>query len=117
MERNKAVLDLVQQIRKKHPRAGTCKLPVYIRPELERASLTIGRDALNRLLRENNLLVKKTKRFHITTNSRHYFYKSPNLLKDIAITHSEQAIVSDITYLKTDAGHAYLALATDPYGW
>ena len=28
---------------------------------------------------------------------------------------SEQFIVSDITYLKTDEGHAYLALATDPY--
>jgi transposase InsO family protein len=23
--------------------------------------------------------------------------------------------VSDITYLKTDAGHAYLVLVTDPY--
>jgi hypothetical protein len=31
------------------------------------------------------------------------------------LTHSEQAIVCDITYLKTDAGHAYLATATDPY--
>jgi len=37
------------------------------------------------------------------------------LLKEKEITHSEQFIVSDITYLKTDEGHAYLALATDPY--
>jgi transposase InsO family protein len=59
--------------------------------------------------------VPKTKRFHITTDSKHFFYKSPNLLKETEITHSEQFIVSDITYLKTDAGHAYLALATDPY--
>jgi transposase InsO family protein len=31
------------------------------------------------------------------------------------LTHSEQALVNDITYLKTDEGDAYLALATDPY--
>jgi transposase InsO family protein len=83
--------------------------------EMQKANMKIGRDTLNKLLRENHLLVKKTKRFHITTNSRHYFYKSPNLIKGNKITHSEQAVVSDITYLRTDTGHAYLALTTDPY--
>lgn len=38
------------------------------------------------------------------------------------IEHSEQVFVSDITYIKTDDGHAYLALVTDAYskklmGW
>lgn len=68
------------------------------------------------------MLVRKTKRYHITTDSKHLFYKSPNLIKDIEITHSEQVFVSDITYIKTDDGHAYLALVTDAYskklmGW
>ncbi len=81
----------------------------------ENKKLKIGRDALFTLLRNNGLLVKKTKRFHITTDSKHYFYKSPNLLKNIDITHVEQDLVTDITYIKTDQGHAYLALATDPY--
>jgi transposase InsO family protein len=31
------------------------------------------------------------------------------------ITHSEQVFVSDITYVKTDEGHAYLVLVTDAY--
>jgi len=106
---------MVCEIRKRHPRAGTRKLMVYLREELEVANIKIGRDALGKLLRENNLLVPKTRRFHITTDSKHFFYKSPNLLKEKEITHSEQFIVSDITYLKTDEGHAYLALATDPY--
>jgi transposase InsO family protein len=114
-ERNERVLSMVEEIRKKHPRAGTRKLLIYMRLELQQANIKIGRDSLNKLLRENNLLVKKTRRFHITTDSKHFFYKSPNLLKKNEITHSEQALVSDITYLKTDAGHAYLALATDPY--
>ena len=106
---------MVCEIRKRHPRAGTRKLMVYLREELEVANIKIGRDALGKLLRENNLLVPKTKRFHITTDSKHCFYKSPNLLKKTEITHSEQVVVCDITYLKTDEGHAYLALATDPY--
>jgi len=114
-KRSQKILAMVCEIRKRHPRAGTRKLMVYLREELECAKITIGRDALGKLLRENNLLVPKTKRFHITTDSKHFFYKSPNLLKETEITHSEQFIVSDITYLKTDDGHAYLALATDPY--
>jgi transposase InsO family protein len=106
---------MVEEVRKKHPRAGTRKLIVYMCLEMKQANIKLGRDALNSLLREHHLLVKKTRRFHITTDSRHFFYKSPNLLKDGTITHSEQAVVSDITYLRTDEGHAYLALATDPY--
>jgi len=31
------------------------------------------------------------------------------------IEHSEQVFVADITYIKTDVGHAYLALVTDAY--
>ena len=82
----------------------------------------MGRDALFDLLRAYGLLVKKTKRFHITTDSNHNYYKSPNLLKEMDLNHAEKAFVSDITYIKTDNGHAYLALVTDPYskkimGW
>ena len=113
--RNETVLAIVSEVRKTHPRAGTRKLMVYLGYELKMAGIKIGRNTLNTVLRENNLLVKKTKRFHITTDSKHFFYKSPNILKETELTHSEQVIVSDITYLKTDGGHAYLALATDPY--
>ena len=89
---------------------------------MEENNIKMGRDALFDLLRSYGMLVKKTKRYHITTDSNHSFYKSPNLIKDTEITHSEQVFVSDITYIKTDNGHAYLALVTDPYskklmGW
>ena len=63
----------------------------------------------------NNLLVPKTKRFHITTNSKHLFYKYKNLVKDKVPTRPEQLWVSDITYIKTQNGHNYLALVTDAY--
>src|SRR5690606_3665796 len=114
-ERDAIILGMVQDLRKKHPRMGTRKLYEYIKMMTAEMNIHIGRDALFTLLRQNGLLVKKTKRFHITTNSNHFFYKSPNRLKDIELTHSEQAVVADITYIKTDEGNAYLALVTDPY--
>lgn len=113
--KNIQILKIVQNIRKIHPRAGPRKLIEYIKEDLVENNIKIGRDALFTLLRNNGLLVRKTKRFHITTDSKHFFYKSPNLLKDKEIKHSEQALVCDITYIKTDRGHAYLALAIDLY--
>ena len=75
----------------------------------------MGRDAVNDLLRSRGMLIRKTKRYFITTDSKHFFYKSPNLLTDLKITHSEQVFVSDITYIKLASQHAYLALVTDAY--
>lgn len=75
----------------------------------------MGRDTFFRFLRTHNLLVPKTKRHFITTNSKHHFYKYKNLIKDKAPTRPEQLWVSDITYIKTEKGHNYLALVTDAY--
>lgn len=91
--KNIQILKIVQNIRKIHPRAGTRKLIKYIKEDLVENNIKIGRDAFFTLLRNNGLLVRKTKRFHITTDSKHFFYKSPNLLKDTEI---KQAIVCDI---------------------
>lgn len=113
--KNQQIIQIVKDIRKIHPRAGTRKLMEYAKPKLNENNIKIGRDALFSLLRNNGMLVKKTKRFHITTDSKHFFYKSPNLLKNMEITHCEQALVADITYIKTDQGHAYLSLVTDAY--
>lgn len=121
IERDK-VIELVIEYRKKLPKTGTQKLYEYLKPKLTDLNIKMGRDAVNNLLRTRGMLIKKTKRFHITTDSKHYFYKSPNLLIDLPITHSEQVYVSDITYINIDGGHAYLALVTDAYsrkimGW
>jgi transposase InsO family protein len=78
-------------------------------------NIKMGRDKFFDFLRANNLLVPKLKNFHITTNSKHQFYKYKNLIKDSVPTRPEQLWVSDITYIKTDNGHNYLALVTDAY--
>ncbi|WP_310381460.1 IS3 family transposase [Flavobacterium sp.] len=120
-EREK-IINWVIEYRKRLPKTGTRKLYEYLQPKMMQENIKMGRDAINDLLRSRGMLVKKTKRYFITTDSKHFFYKSPNLLTDLKITHSEQVFVSDITYIKTDSGHAYLALVTDAYsrkimGW
>jgi transposase InsO family protein len=117
-----AVIDEVVKIRTRMPQTGTCKLYKHLQPVLPDIKVKIGRDGLFDLLRNRGMLIRKSKQFHVTTDSKHSFYTSPNSLKDMEITHAEQAFVSDITYLKTDEGHAYLALVTDVYskqlmGW
>jgi putative transposase len=116
------VLKEVAKIRKRKPQTGTRKLMEELQPVLRKNNIRMGRDALFDLLRCKGLLVRKTKRFHITTDSKHFYYTSPNLIKDLEIKHSEQVFVSDITYINTDEGQAYLALVTDAYskkimGW
>jgi transposase InsO family protein len=106
---------LVDQHRKRMPRLGAKKLHTLITAELKSQDIKMGRDKFYGFLRANQLLVPKTKRYFITTDSKHYYYKSPNRLKELTISHSEQAWVSDITYIKTADDHAYLALVTDAY--
>ena len=60
-------------------------------------------------------MINKTKRYHITTNSNHQFYKYKNLISEKAPTRAEQVWMTDITYIKTQNGHNYLALVTDAY--
>ena len=82
---------------------------------MKQHQINIGRDKFYRFLRAYNLLVPRTKRHFITTNSKHQFYKHKNLVKDKDPVRAEQLWVSDITYIKTQKGHSYLALVTDAY--
>lgn len=112
---NDKVIEIVQNIRKRQRKMGTRKLYDKIKDELLKNNIKMGRDALFTLLRNHGMLIKKNKCYHITTNSKHFYYTSPNLLKETELIHAEQAVVCDITYIKTDQGHAYLSLVTDPY--
>jgi putative transposase len=120
--KQEVVLQEVANIRQTMPQTGTRKLCEHLRPILPQLDIKMGRDALFTLLRNNGLLIRKTKRFFITTDSKHFYYTSPNRIKEIEITHAEQVLVCDITYIKTDECHAYLAIVTDAYskkimGW
>lgn len=113
--KEREVLKLVHSKRRVLPRLGTRKIYHQIKPAIQSMGLKIGRDNLFTLLRTNELLIKPTKRYVSTTNSKHWLRKYPNLIKDIQITAPEQVWVSDITYIKTDEGNCYLNLITDAF--
>jgi putative transposase len=97
------------------PRYGTEKLHLDISDDLQKQGIKMGRDKFLKFARQHHLLVPKTKRCFITTDSNHIYHKPPNRIKNLEITHAEQVYVSDITYIKLDGKHAYLALVTDLY--
>jgi transposase InsO family protein len=110
-----AIKKMIEPIRKLMPRYGTEKLHLDISEKLRQSNIKMGRDRFLQFCRSHHLLVPKTRRSFITTDSKHRYHKSPNLIKDLAVTHSEQVFVSDITYIKLEDKHAYLALVTDLY--
>jgi len=108
------VLALVRQEREVNPRAGTKKVLVAIRPELERAGVHMGRNRLGRLLKRHGLLVEKRKSCRCrTTRQDPALLPSPNRVKDMHLTAPGQAVCSDITYVYTEEGFRYLSLVMD----
>lgn len=112
------VLTSVRCIRNRQPRVGGKKLHRMLQSQ----GITIGRDMLFDILRENRLLVRLRKRYVKTTHSRHRFHRYKNLIRDFKITAPNRVYVSDITYIDTLDGFCYLCLITDAYsrkivGW
>jgi putative transposase len=107
------VVDLVKGVRKSLPKTGGLKLMHLLRDDFAAHNVSIGRDAFFDLLQRHDLLIKRRKRYAMTTDSNHPFKKWQDLLKGLTITATEQVWVSDITYLRTKDGFVYLSLITD----
>lgn len=110
------VTALVRQEREVNPCAGTKKVLIAIRPELEKAGIRIGRNRLGILLKRENLLVKRRKSFNYrTTKQDPSLVPSPNIVKDMTLTAPDQALCSDITYIYTEEGFLFLSLIMDMF--
>jgi transposase InsO family protein len=96
-------------------RIGTRKLIILLKDFVKEHQLNLGRDALFSLLREHNLLIRKRKRKAVTTFSKHWLKKYPNLIRDFIPLAANLLLVSDITYIIVAGGFAYLSLITDAY--
>jgi len=99
------------------PRIGGCKLYEMMGPFMEEHSITMGRDLLLDLLRENNLLLVRRKRNQpLTTDSNHWMRKYPDLIRGISLNRADELWVSDITYIYLpNKRFGYLSLITDAY--
>jgi len=109
------IIDKVKTIRQHIQGIGGLQLHGMLKEELRLHNIHIGRDRFYDLLRKHNLLIKIRKRYAVTTNSNHPYYKWPDLTGNVITTAIEQLWVSDITYLRTENGFVYLSLITDAY--
>ena len=110
-QEQEAIRKAVLEIRAQMPRLGTRKLKFM----LEQTGTMVGRDKLFDLLREEGLLVGKRRKYTVTTNSKHWMFKYPDLRKELKVHRPEQLWVADITYLDTKDANSYLHLITDAY--
>jgi putative transposase len=100
--------------------------PSYGRPritaELRRQGWTVNPKRVRRLLREDNLLCLRKRRFVVTTDSNHGRKVYPNLAGKMTLTGVEQLWVADITYVRLQEEFIFLAVILDAYsrrviGW
>ena len=116
------IIKAVKVIRKQQTKLGGKKVFKEIREDIRQCGRGFGRDKFFDLLRKHEMLVKRRKKYAVTTNSNHPFYKYKNQLAGEQISKPNKAWVSDITYLRTRKGFVYLSLITDAYsrkivGW
>jgi putative transposase len=92
---------------------GRCGSPRLHR-ELRAQGEAVSRKRIARLMRSDGLVARRRRRFRVTTDSRHGLRCAPNLVARRFSTGAPNRVwVSDITYLWTEAGWAYLACVLD----
>ena len=100
--------------------------PCYGRPritqELRRQGWTINPKRVYRLMREDNLLCVRRRRFVITTDSNHDRRIYPNLARELVLTGVNQLWIADITYIRLLEEFVFLAAMLDAFsrrviGW
>ena len=85
-----------------------------IHAELVERGCRAGRKRVARLMRVHGLAARRRRRFRVTTQSRHPFPIAPNVLaRQFQRPGSDQAWVTDITYIPTGEGWLYLAVILD----
>ena len=110
----KEVLSIVATYRSDMPLIGGLKL-YHLTHYVLKDALGMGRDKFLNLLHRYKLIIPPRKTHH-TTNSNHVYFKYPNLVKELVVTHVNQLWVCDITYIyTTEDKFCYLHLVTDAF--
>jgi len=93
-----------------------------ITPLVQRAGFVVGGEKVRRILRTDNLLAVRRRKFVVTTDSNHRFRVHPNLAESMELTAVNQLWVADLTYIRLRREFVYLAVVLDAYsrkviGW
>jgi putative transposase len=101
-------------------------MPSYGRPritaELRRRGWAVNPKRVHRIMREDNLLCLRRRKFLVTADSRHGFPIYPNLAGHLKLTSVNQLWLADITYIRLESEFVYLAVVLDAFsrrviGW
>jgi len=93
-----------------------------VRAELVRQGWKVNHKRILRLMRSDNLLCVRRRKFLFTTDSRHGLPIYPNLIGGLVVTSIDQLWVADITYIRLQLEFVYLAVLLDAFsrrclGW
>ncbi len=110
--------DEIQKIALEWPAYGSRRITA----ELRRRKWTVNRKRVQRLMREDNLLCLRKRKFVVTTDSDHGLRVYPNLARQMTLTDIDQLWRADITYVRLAVEFVYLAVILDAYsrrviGW
>ena len=110
--------DAIQRIALEWPSYGRPRITA----ELRRRGWTVNPKRVYRILREDNLLCVRKRKFVVTTDSNHGRKIYPNLAREMVLTSVDQLWRADITYIRLQDEFVYLAVILDAYsrrviGW
>lgn len=113
-----ALRDHIQRVALEFPAYGYRRITAH----LQRAGVTVNHKRVLRLMREDNLLCLRHKRFVATTESDHDLPVYANLIPILTLTGINQLWVADITYVRLPREFIYLAVILDVFsrrciGW
>jgi putative transposase len=93
-----------------------------VHAELVRQGWKVNHKRILRLLRVDNLLCVRRRKFILTTDSRHGLPVYPNLAEGLVLSSINQLWLADITYVRLQLEFVYLAVLLDAFsrrciGW
>jgi len=117
-DRDMELRDAMQRIALEWPSYGRPRITAQLR----RQGWTVNPKRVYRLMREDNLLCLRRRKFVITTDSNHSLPVYPNRARELVLTGLDQLWVADITYLRLKLEFVYLAVILDAFsrrvlGW
>jgi putative transposase len=93
-----------------------------VHAELVRQGWKVNHKRVRRLMRVDNLLCVRRRKFILTTDSQHGLPIYPNLVEGLVLSSIDQLWIADITYIRLQTEFVYLAVLLDAFsrrciGW
>ncbi len=110
-DRDMDLRDAIQKIAVEWPSYGRPR----ITKELRRRGWQVNPKRVYRLMREDNLLCVRKRKFVVTTDSNHTRKVYPNLARNMILTSTDRLWRADITYIRLRDEFVFLAVILDAY--